>query len=244
MILERDYLPMFRESEANGLIGIKGYLYYFQDITTQFLHNLGKGNDTLPEEYGICCMYAKYRIHVEKQVDYTSPVHMETWMEKTNSHALLYQGFTIKKSGALIAAGRVESCFFDMKRGRLTKPSAVDFPKGMEEDQRNDVEPFRKKMPKSIDDMEYRYTHTVRYTDLDKMGHMTNLKYVDLLLNAFDSQFYKAHMATDMEIHYVNQCYESEAIKVYAQVQGENIWLLGVKEDGAIAVQGMLRTAS
>ncbi|MCD8105235.1 MAG: thioesterase [Lachnospiraceae bacterium] len=242
MIFEKDYLPMFRESEANGLIGIKGYLYYFQDMTTHYLHNLGKGNDTLPEEYGICCMYTKYRVHLEKQADYTKPLHMETWLEKNNSHALLYQGFSITRDGTLYASGRVESCFFDMTKGRLTRPEAVDFPKNKEEERLADVEPFLKKMMRSADDMEYRYTHTVHYTDLDKMGHMTNLKYVDLLLNAFDSQFYKAHMATDLEIHYVNQCFESEAIRVYVQTGEACIWLLGLKENGSIAVQGMLKT--
>lgn len=244
MVLIKEYLPMFRESEANGLIGIRGYLYYFQDTTTELLHNLGKGNDTLPEEYGICCIYTKYRVHMEKQADYTAPLHIETWMEKTSSHALLYQGFSVTRGEERYASGRVESCFFDMKRRRLVKPTAVDFPKGMEEERQAEVEPFLKDMPKCLDDMDYRYTHTVCYTDIDKMGHMTNLKYVDLLLNAFDSQFYKDHVVTDMEIHYVNQCYEKEAIRVYAQKREKVIWLLGIKENGSLAVQGMLKTCS
>ncbi len=71
---------------------------------------------------------------------------------------------------------------------------------------------------------------------------VTNLKYVDLLHNAFDSQFYRMHMATDMEIHYVNQCFENEAIRIYAHTGEDRIWLLGIKEDGSIAVQGMLKT--
>ena len=220
----------------------RAYLYYFQDMTTHYLHNLGKGNDTLPEEYGICCMYTKYRLHLEKQADYTSPLHMETWLEKNKSTATLYHSFTITKDKETYASGRVESCFFDMKRGCLTRASAVDFPENVGEDCRADVEPFLKKMPKSVDGMEYCYTHTVRYTDLDKMGHMTNLKYVDLLLNAFDSRFYKEHMVTDMEIHYVNQCIEDEGIRVYAQTGEDGIWLLGMKEDGSIAVQGMMKT--
>ncbi len=233
---------MFRDAEANGLIGMRGYLYYFQDMTSHHLHNLGKGNDTLPEEYNICCIFTKYRIHLEKPADYTKPLHMETWLEKNNSHALLYHGLSITRDGELYASGRVESCFFDMGKKRLTKPTAVDFPENKEECRLADVEPFLKIMPKSASDMEYRYTHTVHYADLDKMGHMTNLKYVDLLLNAFDSQFYRKHMATDMEIHYVNQCFENEAIRVYAQTGKDRIWLLGIKEDDSIAVQGMLKT--
>ncbi len=89
-----------QDAEANGFIGIRGYLNYFQDMATYYMHNLGKGNDTLPEEYGICFMYTKYRMHLVKQADYTKPLHMETWLEKNNSPALFYQGFTIERDGA------------------------------------------------------------------------------------------------------------------------------------------------
>ncbi len=242
MVLERDYLPMYRDAEANGLIGIRGYLYYFQDMATYYMHNLGKGNDTLPEEYGICGIYTKYRMHLERQADYTAPLHMETWLEKTSSPALFHHGFVVTRDGEVYASGRVESCFYDMKKRRLARPAAVDFPQNMEERRLAELEPFLRKMPKTADGMKYRYTHTVHYADLDKSGHMTNLKYVDLLLNAFGSQFYRDYMVTDMEIHYVNQCFEKEKILVYAQEAEECVWLLGMKDNGSVAVQGMLKT--
>ncbi len=54
MIFQKEYMPQFREADPNGLVGVRGYLNYFQDVATHYMHNLGKGNDTLPEEYGIC----------------------------------------------------------------------------------------------------------------------------------------------------------------------------------------------
>ena len=38
----RDYLPMFRDSDAQGLIGARAYLYYFQDMSTLHLHQMEK----------------------------------------------------------------------------------------------------------------------------------------------------------------------------------------------------------
>lgn len=54
MIHEKEYFPQFRESDHTGLIGANGYFEYFQDAVTAYMHALGKGNDTLPETYGIC----------------------------------------------------------------------------------------------------------------------------------------------------------------------------------------------
>ena len=31
---EKDYAPMFRDSDADGFIGARAYLYYFQDMST------------------------------------------------------------------------------------------------------------------------------------------------------------------------------------------------------------------
>ena len=53
MIFEKHYLPQFREADRDGLVGLRGYMNYFQDVATHYMHNLNKGNDTLPEEYGI-----------------------------------------------------------------------------------------------------------------------------------------------------------------------------------------------
>lgn len=46
---EKDYSPMFRDSDAEGLIGMRAYLYCFQDMSTGHLYHMGKGNDSLPE---------------------------------------------------------------------------------------------------------------------------------------------------------------------------------------------------
>ena len=69
-IMEYDYMPQLREADENGYIGIRGYLNFFQDAATRHMHDFGKGNDTIPEQYGICWMYTKYRMHlVEENMD-------------------------------------------------------------------------------------------------------------------------------------------------------------------------------
>ena len=79
--------------------------------------------------------------------------------------------------------------------------------------------------------MEAVYTHQVRYTDLDKTGHMTNLKYVDLFLNAFDSQFFEGFQIKEFELHFLDQCFEGDAIHVHKKAFDGRILLTAVHDN-------------
>ena len=43
---------------------------------------------------------------------------------------------------------------------------------------------------------------------------MTNLRYVNLLMDAFDGAFYEDKILSDIELHYITQCFEGEEISV------------------------------
>lgn len=243
MVFEKEIMPQFREADADGLVGLRGYLNYFQDVATHYMHNLGKGNDTLPEEYGICWMYTKYKMQIRKRADFTSTLRLETWMEKGKSSAIANQGLILSRNGEIFARGRLESCLYDMNRKRLTRLSAVDFPTAEAmEDRRVELGAFIRPA-KQTEDMTYSYTHTVRYTDLDKSGHMTNLQYIQLLLNAFSSAYFRKNEITDFEIHYLSQCFEGEEIRVYQKAAEEGIRLTGAHADGTAAVEGFLKVS-
>lgn len=241
MVFEKDYMPQFREADESGFVGVRGYLAYFQDVATHFMHNLGKGNDVLPEAYGICWMYTKYKLHIEKEADFSDVLHLETWIEKKKPSILINQALTISRKGEIYAQGHVESCLYDMRKKRLTRPEAVDFPAAAAIERTLERAVQFGKIAKTITDMEYSYTYKVRYTDLDKSRHMTNLRYISLLLDAFDSDFYRRNRVTDFEIHYLSQCFEGEEIKIYKKEETQGIRLIGTHLDGAIAVQGWVQ---
>ena len=49
MPFEQTVHPQYRDAEADGLIGLKGAMHYFQDIHTWFMHSLHKGNEEIPD---------------------------------------------------------------------------------------------------------------------------------------------------------------------------------------------------
>lgn len=237
MVYEKEYLPQFREAEANGYIGVRGYMNYFQDMATSFMHVFGKGNDTLPEQYGIAWMYTKYRLEIAKQADFTDELHMECWTPIAN-RARAVQLLEIGRGEELYARGRLESCLIDMQNQRLCPLSAVEFPESVIEAERdNGVDEFEKLNRKpNLDELEALYTHVVQYTDLDKSHHMNNLRYVDLFLNAFGPEYFEDHMVRTFELHFVSQCFYGETLTVSRMKQDAGSELLyALKKDQTIA---------
>lgn len=244
MILEKDYFPQFREADRDGYVGLRGYMNYFQDMATHYMHNLHKGNDTLPEEYGIVWMYTKYKMQVSRKVDFTGELHMETWIPEGKLSGIVHQNLFISRNGEECARGCLESCLYHISKNRLVRLKEIDFPTDITESRACDMQSFQK-LPVEAEGMEYVYTHQVRYTDLDKTGHMTNLKYVDLFLNAFDSRFLDGFRIGEFELHFLGQCFEGERIRVYKKMANERILLLAAHDsDRPCAVVSVLGKAS
>ena len=229
MIFEKDYLPQFREADRDGNVGLRGYMNYFQDMATHYMHNIQKGNDTLPDEYGIVWMYTKYKMQIRRKVDFTEALNMKTWIPEEKSPAVVHQNLLISRGGEACAWGCVESCLYHLSRKRLVRLKEIDFPMDIAESKEFEMKGFQK-LSVDLDGMEYVYTHQVRYTDLDKTGHMTNLKYVDLFLNAFDSKFFAEFQIGEFELHFLDQCFEGEVIHVYKRIFDDRISLIALHD--------------
>ncbi len=230
MIFEKNYLPQFRDADGDGYVGLRGYMNYFQDMATHYMHNIQKGNDTLPEEYGIVWMYTKYKMHISHKVDFTKELNMKTWIPEEKSPAIIHQNLLICRDGEECARGCVESCLYHISKERLVRLKEIDFPTDLAENIEYGIQGFQK-LPVDLAEMEYVYTHQVRYTDLDKTGHMTNLKYVDLFLNAFDSKFFEEFQIEEFELHFLDQCYEGETIHVYKKILDGRSSLVAVHDN-------------
>jgi len=238
-ILTLDQLPQFREADADGLIGLRGYMNYFQDAATRYMHNLHLGNDTLPEERGICWVYSKYKLHICRRTDFSGPFRLESWVENKKPTVRLYQDLMISRSGDVCAFGRLEECLLDIANQKLCRLSAIGWPEGLASTRELELEPFSRIGKPDLELLALAGTHQVRYTDLDKSGHMNNLRYVDMLLNAFDSNFWGKYEISDFEIHYLNQSYEGEKLQLRCRADDHTAEVWAIKADQTPACVGL-----
>ncbi len=269
-IYRETFVPRFRDADEDGTIGLKGYFNLFQDLTSAHMYCYGLGNDSLPKRTGCAWIFTKYKLHIYRKVDFSAPLKLETWVETVKSPLLVNHALHIsaakgefdqewlgRENGIgfpdldaefeLVAAGRVETCPFHLKEQKLKRLSEICFEGDITNSREDGLSRFTR-IARTKEGMEYRYTHTVNYTEIDGSEHMNNVKYIDLFLNAFSSDFHRKNQISDMELHFVNQCFEGEEIRVYSLEERiteegktteeggiSSIRLLAVKENGLIA---------
>lgn len=212
------FVPRFRESDADGLVGIKGYVDYFQDIASGHFHSIERGNDTLPYRYGMAWIYSKYKLKIYAKADFTSDLLLTSWVSKCD-RIRVWQEMEIRRGQELLCEGRLESCVVNLKEQKIVKTDCIELPADLQEPRLTSVERFSKRA-KFDKRASLRYTYTVRYTDLDNNRHMNNLHYVELFLNAFAPDFFDENVITDFELQYISQAYYGDELRVFIFSEG------------------------
>ena len=232
-IFKENFDLQFRDANDRGMIDAKGYLSYFQNQTAKHMHNMHRGNDTMADEFGVAWMFTKYRLEGCKPTDFSRPIHSEVWLSNVG-RVKLETDIEFSRDGEILCSGRLESCLFHASKHILQPLREAKLPDGVQADKRADVAAFSRPAVET-EDMEYVYTYTVRYADLDNNHHMTNLCYAPMFLNAFDSDFYKKRNIKNFEIHYINQAFESEEMKIRRSYRDGHAELYACKDDGTKA---------
>ena len=84
----KSFLQHFRDADADGLIGAKGYFGFMTDLASEQLHFEGKGNDTLPEKDGAAWIYTKCRLQDCIPIGFEEEVHAECRISRVDKARL------------------------------------------------------------------------------------------------------------------------------------------------------------
>ena len=239
MIYTIDYLPRFRESDHDGLVGLRGYMDYFQDVAAGQYHVLNRDNCTIHEKYGAAWVYSKYRLKIYGKTDFDHPLCISAWISRLDA-VRSWQEMEVKRGEELLCEGRLESCLIDLKDLSIARMSRIELPEGLVVDRMTATGSFERRM-KFPDGAQYCYTHTVRYCELDNNRHMNNLHYVELFLNAFDLDFYDRYFVTDFELQFIRQAYPGDELDVYLTQEGEEYRLYALNRVKALVASCMMR---
>ena len=74
-------------------------------------------------------------------------------------------------------------------------------------------------------------TRTIHYSDLDFNCHMNNVRYVELLMDVHDFEFYKTHRPTFISLNYMKEIREKDKVSVYSDLNNPETF--EVQVDGA-----------
>ncbi len=238
LFFENEFWPQYRDADEDGLIGLRGYMNYFQDITSHHLFALGSGNKHILPKYGKIWLITKYKLKILKKVVFTNEnLRLKTWIEKTTSPVVVNQLFCVYKEDELYAYGKLELCTVDFETHKLSKLKDINF-------DRDNMTPSPEGIDIKFDRIndknlveEYSHTHEVRYTDVDNSKHMNNLAYISMFLDHFECSAYGDIKVKDFSINYVNQSFQGEKIRIFVSKNDDEITMIGRKDDDTIVAK-------
>ena len=74
-----------------------------------------------------------------------------------------------------------------------------------------------------------KYSHIVRFSDLDHNHHMNNTNYAPLIANALENKNF-----THFEINYLNECIENYEIKIMHTKNSDGEYIIGKVDDKTV----------
>ena len=233
MVYEKSFLQHFRDADADGLIGAKGYFGFMTDLASEQLHFEGKGNDTLPEKYGAAWIYTKCRLQDCIPIGFEEEVHAECRISRVDK-ARLWQDMKVEYKGRPVCRGRLESCIYHLGEKKLKPVKFIELSESLKEEADSEIDRFSRPAS-STEGMEKVYEYKAAYSDLDKNGHMTNQRYLPMFLNAAGRDALDGRFLKDLELHFIGQTYYNETLSVYSKAADSALELLALKENGSIA---------
>ena len=195
----------------------------FKIIQDVIMHQSEKINVGVSEtiEKGILWVVSRVHIVLNRLPKYQEEVICETYPGKTKLGLIYPRFFKMKdKNGnTLISFSSIWSLMDKEKRKPTT--SKVIEERCIPEERDDELS-----LPEKVEEIEASeiLKRKVQYSDVDLNGHLNNTRYMEILSDIHDSDFYKTHQIKSLTLNYMKEIREGESISLlYGQSKTEYI---------------------
>ena len=211
---------------------ISAIFRYFQDIALLATEDLGVDSISLSKR-NIDWVITRMSVEVRRLPACDEEVTVHTYPGK--DMAMLYPRYffiTDAKGEVIIRSASIWALIDNTTRKVIIDREVISkLPGESAEDQL--PLPEKLALPEETRFVEKRMIH---YSDLDFNSHMNNVRYVELLMDVHDSEFYDTHRLSFLNLNYMKEIKEKEAVDIYTDAS--NPETIVVKTNGNIAFVG------
>ena len=200
---------------------------YFQDLAGKHSDILGSGRKNTTEK-GLIWVITRFDVEITRMPRYGEKVTFTTYPGDSNP-VFYYRHFYIEdeKGNVIIKANSlwtilnkethqlVKDAFGDKKLPKVHLDNELSAPQKIQ-----------------IEEGEYSYSKTIRYSDIDLNAHLNNTRYIELIQDAFDLSFYKEKSLKKFSINYMQEFKALDKVDIY--VTKDNPYVITGKKDDKI----------
>ena len=224
--------------DENSLMSIPAILDMFQDVAGIHADSVGIGALEL-EEKGLFWIVSKIRLRIFRRPFVEEIIDAVTWIQPAD-RATCERDWSISKDGETLAY--VRSIWAALRRDNGRPAHMADFyPDSDFTIAPPDDEPFTR-MKKSFDDAEPLGEYKIRSVDIDRGGHMNNVNYVRAMLGCFTCAEIAEMDIHDLDMQFLQQCYEGETIRFVKRPSGSALMEIGaLNEEGQVCFMAAIK---
>lgn len=218
--------------DKNHLLRCDAILNIFQDLATAHATEMGMGFIELKESSNAFWVLSKIRYNLEGAIYQGDKLECKTWPLPPTPYRFV-RDFKLSSDGGKVL-GSSEWCVLDWTTGGLRKFSTLKYPDSLQHlSERSGASEFSR-LKEEVFDSDFCYEYKTLYTDIDCNGHVNNVSYSKMALNAFSPQEFDEHAFKGFEIHFTSQTYFGDVIKVYKKAVDGGVYIEGRLEDKTV----------
>ena len=217
-IFKKDYAVTDAAVDCFGRLKLSTLLYFCQDVAGQHCLLLGADYDTLAEK-NLMWAIIRQKVQITRLPRSGETIRIETWPMPTTRTCFPRSTVAYDEEGRELFRAIGMWVLMDQTSRTMVLPGksgvTVDgLLTGTELASPGSLTPRQ---------MEQLVCRHVRYTDLDRNGHMNNTRYLEWLADLLPSAFHRDHTAREFTVCYHAEAREDEQLHLNWQISQEGL---------------------
>ncbi len=234
MIYKENVKIGLKDIEKQNYLGNKAILEYLENIAGHHADSLGYGLNTM-NETGLTWVLLEWHVNIIKRIQYGQNLTLCTW-SRSIERCYGNRDFEIyDENNELCVIASSKWLLIDIKKGSIAKADNEMIKKY---DSECDKAVFENEKFDKIDipkEFKSNFVYKIKRKDIDVIGHMHNIYYLDLAYEALPEEIYEKRLFDNIRITYKKEIKYGEVVNCkYAFINNKHIIVIENEEGNII----------
>lgn len=240
-IFTKEFTISSYDLNPKGQARLTSMANFFQEVAYHHASELGLGYDDMKSRKTTWVL-SRMRIHMKRYPVWNERIKLETWPSGAERLFALRDFRVLDSKGETIGMASTAWLILDIDTHRLIRPKEM-----MEQFKMivQDVQMFEKSLDKIVvpGETSQLKRHEVEYSDLDIVGHVNNVRYMEWCVDAASSADNAEMEIREFEINFNHEALFGESILIsgYEHADGETFFVATREGDGQEIISARLK---
>lgn len=228
----KEYLVSNNDVDSKFQLKVSAIFRYFQDVALLATEKAKVDSMSLSEK-SIDWVITRMAVEIKRLPKCNEVIYVHTYPGK--DMAMLYPRYffiTDKDNNVIVRSSSIWALIDNNTRKVIVDREVIS---KLPEEKHDDQLPLPEKIANPEETI-FIETRKIHYSDLDFNSHMNNVRYVELLMDTKDSEFYKNYRPSFIVLNYMKEIKEKESVSV--STSGSNPLTIVVSSNDSLAFLG------